>query len=171
MPEYQGNIKQWLAIYTKPRNEKKVDERLSANGLESYCPTQLVLKQWSDRKKKVRLPLFTSYVFVHVDERERLRVLQDPGVLNFVFWQGKPAVIRDQEIKNIRIFLEDFDEVDVEAIDLQRGERLRVAEGALAGLEGILLDHDNGYAILQIESIGYQLKARVAITKLSKSHA
>ena len=90
--------RQWLVIYTKPKNEKTVSERLSSNGIEVYCQIVETVRQWSDRKKKIKVPLFTSYVFVRVQEKQRTEILQDPGVMNFVFWLGKPAVVRDSEM-------------------------------------------------------------------------
>ncbi|MDZ7846878.1 MAG: UpxY family transcription antiterminator [Owenweeksia sp.] len=98
---------QWYAVYVKSRNEKKVAERFEARGLACYCPLHTVTRQWSDRRKKVREPLFKSYVFVQSNTSTRLTVLQTPGVVGFVNWLGRPAVIRNSEIDAIRIFLED----------------------------------------------------------------
>ena len=85
--------KKWYAVYTKPRWEKKIDSVLARKGIESWCPLQKVQRQWSDRKKTIEEPLFKSYVFVHVDEQERVKVLMTDGVLNYVFYLGKPAAI------------------------------------------------------------------------------
>ena len=76
--------KKWLVLYTKPRNEKKVAERLTKNGFEVYCPLIKTLRQWSDRKKKVEIPMFSSYVFIHIDEKNRQLPLYDQGVMNYV---------------------------------------------------------------------------------------
>jgi transcriptional antiterminator RfaH len=75
-----------------------VTERLTKTGFEMYCPTIKTLRQWSDRKKKVEAPMFPGYIFAHVNEKERLAILNDPGVLNYVFWLGKPAVVREEEL-------------------------------------------------------------------------
>jgi len=91
----------WYAVYTKPRWEKKVHATMTSRGLESYCPLNKVRKQWSDRVKLVEEPLFKSYVFVHVAEEEQTRVRMVDGVLNYVYWQGKPAVIKDKEIDTV----------------------------------------------------------------------
>src|SRR5436305_10048529 len=98
-------IKQWFAIYTKPRWEKKVDGLLLRKGIESWCPLQKVERQWSDRKKIINDPIFKSYVFVRIKPEERLPVLQTEGVLNFVHFLGKPAVIKDEEVANIKSYL------------------------------------------------------------------
>jgi transcription antitermination factor NusG len=99
------NEKKWLAIYTKPRWEKKVHGTLVHKQIESWCPLQKVTRQWSDRKKIIEDPIFKSYVFVHITDDERLRVLQTEGVLNFVYYLGKPAIIKDEEVANIKSYL------------------------------------------------------------------
>src|ERR1041385_6442445 len=99
-----GN-KKWLAVYTRPRWEKKVDNVLIRKDIESWCPLQKVQRQWSDRKKIIEDPVFKSYAFVHITEHDRLKVLQTEGVLNFVHYLSKPAIIRDEEIDLIKSFL------------------------------------------------------------------
>lgn len=101
--------RQWMVIYTRPRWEKKIHLRLQDKGVESWCPVQKKLSQWKDRKKIIDEVLFKGYVFVHVNEAERLRVLQTDGVLNFVFWLGKPAIVRPNEIEQIMFFLNEKD--------------------------------------------------------------
>jgi transcription antitermination factor NusG len=88
----------WFALYTKPQFEIKVSQALKNIGIHSYCPTFQELKQYSDRKKKVITPLLKSYVLVKINSKERDRVFLVPGVVRYVFWLGKPAVIREEEI-------------------------------------------------------------------------
>jgi len=97
--------KKWYAVYTKPRWEKKVDATLLKKGIESWCPLQKVQRQWSDRKKVIEEPLFKSYVFVHIDDDERVDVLRTDGVLNYVYHLSKPAVIRQEEIDIVKAYL------------------------------------------------------------------
>ncbi|MEN9685553.1 MAG: hypothetical protein RLZZ28_1339, partial [Bacteroidota bacterium] len=97
--------KKWYALYTKPRWEKKIYSVLVRKGLESWCPLQKIERQWSDRKKIVEEPLFKSYVFVHIDAAEKTKVLTTDGVLNFVYYLGKPAVIKTEEIELIKKYL------------------------------------------------------------------
>jgi transcriptional antiterminator RfaH len=92
----------WYVIYTKPRNEKKVTERLQQIGIVVYCPLVTQIKQWSDRKKKIQVPLFNSYLFVNMDEKDREKVFQVSGVVRYLFWLGKPAIVRDEEIDVLR---------------------------------------------------------------------
>lgn len=97
------NLKmEWFALYTKPRNEKKVAENLAALGIEVYCPLVTTIKQWSDRKKKVESPLIPSYVFVKIEEANRKDVFQVAGVVQYVFWLGKPAKIQPHEIEALK---------------------------------------------------------------------
>ena len=91
-------IRKWLAVYTRPRWEKKVNQLLSEKGVESYCPLNKVRRRWSDRMKIVEEPLFKSYVFVKVNDEDRSVVRMTAGVINFVYWEGKPAVIKEKEI-------------------------------------------------------------------------
>ena len=84
----------WYVVYTKPRWEKKVVEQLNQKGIECYCPLITQVRQWSDRKKKVDVPLFNSYVFVHLEESDRNSVFLSSGVVRYLFWLGKLAVVR-----------------------------------------------------------------------------
>ena len=147
--------KNWLAIYTMSRAEKKVEERLLKNGIEAYCPTYTTLKQWSDRKKKVELPLIPSYVFVHVDERERNQVLQDPGAMNFIFWQGKPAVIRQEEIEALKSTMS-----DVEIPEAHIGEYLVVEHGAFKGQAGKVKHITGNNLVLVLESLNMTIRLK-----------
>src|SRR5580698_5536039 len=115
-----GENKKWYVIYTKPRWEKKVYSRLREKGLESYCPLNKVRKKWSDRLKIVEEPLFKSYVFIHISEEDIPQVRMVNGVLNFVYWLGKPAIVRTTEIESIKKFLNEYDDVEVAPITLQK---------------------------------------------------
>src|SRR5688572_20945239 len=102
----------WFAVYTKPRWEKKVVKLLVEKGIENYCPLNKVRRQWSDRIKLVEEPLFKSYVFVRVCEEDRTTVRMTDGVINFVYWNGKPAIIKDKEIQAIKLFLDEHENVE-----------------------------------------------------------
>ena len=123
----------WLAIYCRPRWEKKVASLLTEKSIETYCPLNKVERQWSDRIKIVEEPVFKSYVFVKVSDLERTAVRMTAGVVNFVYNLGKPAVIKEKEIVLIRKFLDEYN-VD-EAIILNLGnthdERIYLIENLL----------------------------------------
>lgn len=156
----------WTAFYTKPRNEKKAAERLLLKGYDVYCPTTTVIRQWSDRKKKVKEPVFSSYVFAKVNEAVRQQVLMDPSIVSSVFWLGKPVRIRDTEIQAIREFLNDYVVVRSAAFDLNKGDRAVITAGPLRGEEGIVRQKRGGKVLLQLYSLGLELQAEIAIGKL-----
>ena len=147
-----GN-KAWYVLYTKPRNEKKVTHRLSGRHYEVYCPLIETVKQWSDRRKKVKIPLFNSYVFIKLEEREREEVLRDPGVLNFVFWLGRPAIVRDTEIDAIRYITLEAQEVEVSSIQHNEGDEVLIKEGTFKGLRGIVDMVDKNQVTLYIDAL------------------
>ena len=150
------NDKRWLVLYSKPRWEKKVDAALIRKGIESWCPLNKVQKQWSDRKKIIEEPLFKSYVFVKISETERSEVLITPGVLNFVYYVGKPAIIRDDEIKNIKEFLLEKDAtVDIIPNSAFKDKtKVRVRHGVFQDAEGTVLRGNKKKVYVQIESLG-----------------
>jgi transcription antitermination factor NusG len=96
----------WYAVYTRPRWEKKVNTLLLQKGIEAYCPLNKVRRKWSDRIKTVEEPLFKSYVFVKIKDEDRTNVRMTNGVVNFVYWNGKPAIIKEKEIQTIKRFLD-----------------------------------------------------------------
>lgn len=164
MNNLQG--KYWTAFYTKPRNEKKVSERLADLGFEIFCPVRTVLKQWSDRKKKVKEPLFTSYIFARVNESIRQEILKDQGVVSSVFWQKKPVIVRDREIQAIDDFLNENPEAESVSKVFKEGERLEITDGPLRGETGELVKIKGTKLILTIESLGFSLVAEIAKSKV-----
>ena len=166
--------KHWYAIYTQPRCEKKVNKLLTKYGIDNYCPLNVVYRKWSDRMKKVEEPLFKSYVFVYVTDAERLEVRKTDGVLNFVYWLGKPAIIKPADIEAIRRFMNEYD--DVEAISLTAddeitpGKRLTITGGIMMGEEAIALRVDKKMVEVRIESIGFKLIAKIERKKLVVKH-
>jgi transcription antitermination factor NusG len=116
----------WTAFYTKPRNEKKAADRLISEGYNIYCPTRSVVKQWSDRKKKVTEPVFSSYIFANVNEISRPEILTNPSIVSNVHWLGKPAVIRDKEISEIRNFLNEFPSAEIVSNNFQNEDKVLV---------------------------------------------
>ena len=151
----------WYAVYTKPRWEKKVAKLLDERGIENYCPLNKIVKQWSDRKKVVMEPLFKSYVFVKVIEKDKWELKKINGILNFVFWLGKPAVIKEEEIITIKKFLSEFSEVNVEGLDtLKVNASVRIKQGIMMNYHGILVEVLGKKARVRIESMGIQLEAQ-----------
>jgi len=151
----------WYAVYTKPRWEKKVAKLLDENGVENYCPLNKVVKQWSDRKKVVMEPIFKSYVFVRVEDKEKWDLKNISGILNFVYWLVKPAVVRDEDIDTIRKFLNEFGEVTVSEIaQLKVNAKVRVKQGIMMNYQGLLVEVMGNKAKVRIESMGIFLYAQ-----------
>ncbi|MDP4132083.1 MAG: UpxY family transcription antiterminator, partial [Bacteroidota bacterium] len=155
------------AIYTRPRWEKKVHALLTEKKLESYCPLNKVRKKWSDRIKTVEEPLFKSYVFTRVNEEEQTRVRMTAGVMNFVYWQGKPAIIPAREIEIIRKFLNEYENVTSEPLQLKENGRVTINQGLFMDHEAKILKIEGNRVKVVIESIGYSLIASVDKKNLS----
>ena len=119
--------------------------------------------------KWIEEPLFKSYVFIRVPEDQQTLVRMVNGVVNFVYWLGKPAVIKDKEIGIIRKFLNDYDEVWAEPITLTKDAKITIRQGAFMNKEGKVVKVFNNKVQVAIESIGYCLvavvdKSNVAMT-------
>jgi transcription antitermination factor NusG len=158
--------KKWFAVYTRPRWEKKVHKLLEEKGIESYCPLNKVHRKWSDRIKIVDEPLFKSYVFVKVNEEEKTQVRMTQGVVNFIYWLGKPGIIKEKEIEIIKKFLNDHHDVEVRPIDIKAGKRVMVQSGILMGKEGTVKKVLHKKVEVIIESIGFVLSAYVDKSKI-----
>ena len=149
----------WYAMHTRPRWEKKVASLLEARGIEHYCPLNKVTRQWSDRKKVVLEPLFKGYVFANVEESKKWELLTVNGIVNYVYWLGKPARIREEEIDTIRKFLNEFDEVELVGGLLPLHSTVRIKQGVLMNHRGLLLELNGNKAKVRIESMGIELSA------------
>jgi len=148
--------KKWYALYTKPRWEKKADSILLRKGIESWCPVQKAERQWSDRKKIIDDPLFKSYVFVHISmEEERLPVLQTDGILNFVHYLSKPAIIRDAEIALIKSYLLEKDaRIHVEGLQsFKENDKVIITHGVFMDNEGTVLRSGTKKVYVKLESL------------------
>lgn len=146
-------------MYTRPRWEKRIARKLEEKGVEAYCPLNRVTRQWSDRKKTVHEPLFKGYVFIFLADDEKWSVKAVDGILNFVYWNGKPAVIRPEEIETIKRFLNEFSDVQVEEYKLAIDKKVRIQTGVLMNYEGTIIEVSGNRARVQIESMGLQLSA------------
>ena len=161
-------LKKWYAVYTRPRWEKKVAELLQRKGIEHYCPLNKVLRQWSDRKKLVEEPLFTSYVFIRVSEAEHLKVKQTDGVINLVYWLGRPAVIKEAEITAIKRFLSDYQNVQLERASVNVSDTVRIIQGPLLSMEGSVVEVMTHSVKVLLPSLGFTLTAQVERSHIEK---
>lgn len=167
MQRMKGEKLRWYAIYTKPRWEKKVHALLKEQGLESYCPINRVRRKWSDRIKTVEEPLFKSYVFIQIRESDKTIVRMTGGVINFVYWMGKPAIVKDREIEAIKKFLNDHDEIAVEPLGLQPDQKVCILSGPFMDYKAVVLELNKKTATVAIASLGVRLIAKVPKRSLS----
>jgi transcription antitermination factor NusG len=168
MQKANGQLnRKWYAIYTRPRWEKKVNLLLSEKGVESYCPLNKVKRKWSDRFKTIEEPLFKSYVFVKVDDGEKTIVRMTSGVINFVYWNKKPAIIKEKEIQTIKRFLDEHENIQVYAKDIKLNDRVRITTGLLMDQEGEVVDIRRKAVRVAIDSLGYILVAYIERSKLT----
>jgi transcription antitermination factor NusG len=151
----------WYAVYTKPRWEKKVAELLTRKKIENYCPLNRVRKQWADRKKIVYEPLFTSYVFVRVTEQEQIQLRKTDGIINLVYWLGKPAIIKNEEIDIIKKFLSEHKHVSLEKTSVKVDDLVQVISGALMNYEGKVASVMTKTVKVVLPSLGYMMLAEV----------
>jgi len=156
----------WYAVYTKARWEKKVAEMLTHKKIENYCPLNKVIRQWSDRKKIVLEPLFTSYVFVKTTEKMQSEIRKINGIINFVYWLSKPAVIRNEEIDSIKNFLSDYNNVKLEKTRVAINDTVRVTKGPLIEYEGSVIAVKSKTVKIALPTLGYMMVAEVDKTNI-----
>jgi len=149
----------WYVVYTKPKWERKVAEKLNEIGIECYCPVITQVRQWSDRKKKVEVPLFNSYVFVQLSDYQRGVVFEVSGVIRYLFWLGKPAIVKDEEIEIIKKNISGTD-FDVLILPYKKGDRIKLETGAFSNQDAVVQEISNTHYILVLESLGCVLKIK-----------
>ena len=159
----------WYALYLHSRAEKRVCKRLTEMGYEAYLPLVTRMKKWSDRLKKVEEPLFKSYLFVRVDEKNHYEILSVPGVTKFVCFERKAVKVPENQINAIKKYCDDFveEEQEQEHIDFHEGQLVRITSGEMRGLIGRLAPVKNKKRlIVYIESVGHYLPINIARTKV-----
>lgn len=146
----------WYALYTESRQEKKAAARLAQLGIEVYCPLIIQERQWSDRKKKVEVPLLPSYVFVKLESHKRELVFQVPGVVRYLYWLGQPAIIKDSEIDTLQKWLQDKF-VSFEIVGIEPGSIYEIPTGPFIGQKGIVEKVDKSQITLILEQLGVKV--------------
>jgi transcription antitermination factor NusG len=158
MPGTKHPDKRWYAIYTKPRNEKKVNQFLLDAGIVTYLPLQKVLKQWSDRKKWVDEPLFKSYLFVHITPAQYYEVLNAWGVVRYITFEGKAVIVPPAQILAIRQFINEEAGPEQALEHFEKGDRVEIFRGSLKGLIGQLVEVRGRQKVrIEIEAIGQSI--------------
>ena len=153
-----NEIYQWFALYTKARAEKKVYEELRLKGLEVYLPLRKELRQWSDRKKWVEMPIIHSYIFVHIRKVDYRRVFESKGIVSYVSHKGKAVVIPDREIEAMQRTVNSNLTFNVEASTIHKGQTITIASGPLKGITGEVMEvQGTRKFFMRISHIGYTL--------------
>ena len=149
----------WVAVYTNPRAEKKVDQNLQKAGFESYLPLRRELHTWSDRKKWVEVPLIKSYVFTKIKDSQLEILRHIYGVSFVVSFKGNVATIPDFEIDMMKNFLASELNIQIRATEqLRRGRKVRINSGPYENYEGMLVsDCEEGNFAVNITGISMSM--------------
>jgi transcription antitermination factor NusG len=150
----------WNVIYTKSRSEKKVEERLKNIGIEAYCPVRTEVKFWSDRKKSILVPVLPSMVLVKIDKNKRNQVFDIPGVVRYMFWLKKHAVVRDSEVDSLKLLLKSNNiiEQNVEAYNV--GDEIKIS--SFEDQLGIIKKISKNKIWIVLKQLGYVIKLKTA---------
>ena len=157
----------WYVLYTKSRCEKKVSGLLSKRDIENYCPLNKVIRQWSDRKKVVYEPLFSSYVFVRSMVADLNKIKQTTtDIVNFVYWLGQPAIVKNEEIELIRQFMGEYTNVKLEKTIVNVNDHVRITRGPLVNNIGLITEIQNNKVRLHLPTIGYTAVAEINLSNV-----
>lgn len=160
------NTSFWYVGYTYPQAERKVDQKLRQLGMTSFLPMHTIVKQWSDRIKKLDVPLFPNYIFVNSSPHERFNALGIKELVRFISFEGIPAVVSDEVISSLKKILNADLEVSSE-IMYSEGVKVKIRDGRFAGAEGTLI-RKNGKArlLIQIEALNTQVSVEVPVNSV-----
>lgn len=162
--------KKWYAVKTKYKSEKYVVEQIQKNGVEAYVPLLARTRRYTRKVKKYNVPLINCYVFVRINEAERIRVLQTQYVLNFLAFGGDIQPIPDYEMDLMRRVVGELAGVTADPMNWTPGDEVEVISGSLTGLKGTLTERKGkSELIVVLESIGYQLRVEIDERMLRKS--
>jgi transcription antitermination factor NusG len=164
-----GAEEKWYAVYTRPRAEKQVYQRLTESGVETYLPMQKTIRQWSDRKKMVEKPLLSSYLFVKVQPKNFPVVYKIYGVVKFVSFEGQPVSIPQKQIDTLRLLIDSNAEIEVSSENFAKGDNVEVVAGALSGLTGELIKiGTHNRFVVRIDRLDQNLILKIPRTFLKK---
>lgn len=159
------DCRSWRVVYIRSKWEKKAHKMLENKGIESFCPLVKVKRRWADRIKMVEMPLFNSYVFVHVNPLEQLQVLQTSGVVNFVQYCGKPALVPHTDIKKIRELLANYEDVEsVNVRNIRPGDKVTFNDGIFFDTDGEVLEINGKSVLIVMKQLDCALVAKVRVS-------
>lgn len=150
----------WYVLITKPKSEKKVETRLINIGIDVCCPTRIERKQWSDRVKKVEVPLLPSMVLVNLLDKERAEVFQVPGALRYLYWMGKPAEVSQQEVDALKEMTENQANI-IEVTELKEGDEIKLENLGSGVKKGIVKHISGNQCWVVLKNLGYVVKLKI----------
>ena len=151
----------WYVLHTKPRSEKKVEEKLLSLGISAYCPTRSEIRFWSDRKKRIQVPVLPSMVLVNIDTKDINRVFESSAVIRYMFWLGNRAIVRQSEVDILKKYLdEDYSFIDSTLVDMKVGDHLKLS--SFNNEQGVVESISNNNVWINLKSIGYSVKLKLA---------
>lgn len=159
----------WYAVYTRPRAEKLVFDRLRENEIETFLPMQKTFRVWSDRKKLVEKPLLSSYIFVRVRQKDFPKVFTLNGVVKFISFEGRPVAIPERQIDILKLIVNSNERIEVSSEKFEKGDNVEVIGGALAGLTGELIKiGSRNRVIVRIDKLDQNLILKIPAGLLKK---
>jgi len=150
---------QWFVVYCKPNTEKKTAEQLTRIGLKVYCPLKTELRQWSDRKKKIQVPVLPSMILVKLNEKNRNQVFQVTTVNRFLFWLNKPATVREEEVNELKKALSgEYSQVSVD--NMSKGDAIKLKGLGFDDEKAVLKYVSNTHYCVYLERLGFLVKVK-----------
>ncbi len=151
----------WYVLHTRPRSEKKAEEQLLSLGINAYCPTRPEIKLWSDRKKRVDVPLLPSMVLVNIDDKEINKVFEVSAVVRYMFWLGKRATVRQKEVDILKKYLNgNYNLTNSNISKIKVGDNFSVS--SFNNEMGVVDKISNNNIWIYLKSIGYSVKLNLA---------
>lgn len=150
----------WYVLITKPKQELKVAARLQDNGFEVCCPTRVEVRQWSDRKKRVTVPLLPSMILINIEEKDRARVFEVPGAVRYLFWLGEPAIVPENEVQALNEIANQKEQViSTEKIGI--GQEIDLKEFGLTADKGTVKYISGNQCWVVLHKLGYVIKLKI----------
>ena len=151
----------WYVLHTKPRSEKKVEEKLLSMGINTYCPTRTEIRLWSDRKKRINVPILPSMVLVNIDDKDINKVFASSLVVRYMFWLGKRAIVRQSEVDILKKYLNgDYKFINSKLSSIKVGDSFSLP--SFNNENGIVNRISNNNIWIFLKSIGYSIKLKLA---------
>ena len=166
-----SNDRKWFVLYVNVRHEKKVMQKLLEKGIEAYVPIIKQMRQWSDRKKLIEAPLFTGYVFVKLFPADMEKPKWVTGVINYLKFENKPAVVREEEIEGLKYFVNKGFNPEVEKNVILPGQKVKINLSQFKDFTGIVESiSENEYVIVSFDGIGKNLIIKAPVKALKVLH-